>query len=99
MNNKSNMVNAAVVIIGNEILSGRTQDVNLQSISNWLNTQGVKVTETRIIPDIEKIIVDTINELRSKFNYVFFVETRVVVYHCIFLLTSAYHLPVHHKYL
>ena len=71
MNNKSNMVNAAVVIIGNEILSGRTQDVNLQSISNWLNTQGVKVTETRIIPDIEKIIVDTINELRSKFNYVF----------------------------
>ena len=71
MNNKSNKVNAAIIIIGNEILSGRTQDVNLAYISTCLNTLGVKVEETRIIPDIEIEIVNCINELRKKFNYVF----------------------------
>ena len=64
-------VNAAIVIIGNEILSGRTQDVNVVTISEWLNSLGVKLEEVRIIPDIEKVIVKTVNELRKKNKYVF----------------------------
>jgi len=64
-------VNAAIIIIGNEILSGRTQDVNVVSISFWLNDLGVKLEEVRIIPDIESSIIKTINEVRKKFNYVF----------------------------
>ena len=71
MNNKSKKVNAAVIIIGNEILSGRTKEINLAYISLWLNGLGVKVEESRIIPDIEKEIINSVNELRKKFNYVF----------------------------
>ena len=71
MNNKSNKVNAAIIIIGNEILSGRTQDANLAYISKWLNTHGVQVKEVRIIPDLENEIINNINELRKKFNYIF----------------------------
>ncbi len=64
-------VNAAIVIIGNEILSGRTQDINVVTISLWLNELGVKLDEVRVIPDIEKSIIKTINEVRKKFKYVF----------------------------
>ena len=64
-------VNAAIIVIGNEILSGRTQDVNVINISLWLNTLGVKLQEVRVIPDDEKIIITTINEVRKKFKYVF----------------------------
>ena len=64
-------VNAAIIIIGNEILSGRTQDVNVVTISSWLNELGVKLEEVRVIPDIEDSIIKTINEVRKKFNYVF----------------------------
>ena len=71
MNNKLNKVNAAIIIIGNEILSGRTQDTNLVYISKWLNTHGVQVKESRIIPDLENEIIENVNELRKKFNYVF----------------------------
>ena len=71
MNNKSNKVNAAVLIIGNEILSGRTKDENLPYISKWLNKLGVRVEETRVISDYEKIIIKNVNELRKRFNYVF----------------------------
>ena len=71
MNNKSNKVNAAVIIIGNEILSGRTKETNLECISVWLNSLGVKVEESRIILDIENEIINCVNELRKKFNYIF----------------------------
>ena len=71
MYNKSMKVNAAITIIGNEILSGRTQDINLATISKWLNSLGVGVMEVRVIPDIEINIVETINELRRNFDYVF----------------------------
>ena len=64
-------VNAAIIIIGNEILSGRTQDVNVVAISLWLNELGVKLDEVRVIPDIEKSIIQTINEVRKKFKYIF----------------------------
>jgi len=64
-------VNAAIVIIGNEILSGRTQDVNVVTISKWLNELGVKIEEVRVIPDMEDSIIKTVNEIRKKFDYVF----------------------------
>jgi molybdenum cofactor synthesis domain-containing protein len=60
------------LIIGNEILSGRTQDKNIAFISKWLNVQcGIKVEEARIIPDREKTIIKNVLLLSKKFNYVF----------------------------
>tara|TARA_B110001450_G_scaffold28046_1_gene24496 strand:- start:1176 stop:1925 length:750 start_codon:yes stop_codon:yes gene_type:complete len=69
--NKNTKVNAAILIIGNEILSGRTQDINTSTIALWLNSIGIVVREVRVIPDIEKTIIDTVNELRKISNYVF----------------------------
>jgi len=71
MKKANKKLNAAIVIIGNEVLSGRTQDVNVINISNWLNSLGVKLDEVRIIPDIERTIIKTINEVRRKFTYIF----------------------------
>ncbi len=72
MKKKNKKVNASILIIGNEILSGRTQDKNVAFISNWLNTEcGISVKEVRIIPDNEKIIVNNILSLSKRFNYVF----------------------------
>ena len=68
---KKTIVNAAILIIGNEILSGRTQDTNTSTLANWLNSIGVKVNEVRIVPDIEKKIIDTLNILRAENDYVF----------------------------
>ena len=68
---KNKKVNAAILIIGNEILSGRTQDTNTTTIALWLNSIGVKVQEVRVIPDIKKIIIETVNELRKLNDYVF----------------------------
>jgi len=68
---KNTKVNAAILIIGNEILSGRTQDTNTGTIALWLNSIGVKVNEVRIIPDIEDTIIDTVNYLRKVNEYVF----------------------------
>ena len=63
--------NAAILIIGNEILSGRTQDTNTSTLSLWLNSIGVRVQEVRIIPDIEDTIVNSVNSLRKIYDYVF----------------------------
>jgi molybdenum cofactor synthesis domain-containing protein len=68
---KNTKVNAAILIIGNEILSGRTQDTNTSTIATWLNTIGVKVGEVRVIPDIEKTIIETLDLLRTTYDYVF----------------------------
>ena len=68
---KNKKVNAAILIIGNEILSGRTQDTNTNTIALWLNSIGVRLQEVRVIPDIEKTIIDTVNILRKKYDYVF----------------------------
>ena len=69
--NKKVTFNAAILIIGNEILSGRTQDTNTSTLALWLNSIGIKVNEVRVIPDDEKKIVDTLNILRKENNYVF----------------------------
>ena len=67
MKKKIKKINAAILIIGNEILSGRTQDKNIAFISNWLNLKcGITVNEVRIIPDKEKIIAENVSILSKK---------------------------------
>ena len=70
MKKANKKANAAIIVIGNEILSGRTQDVNVVHLSKWLNELGIKVDEVRVIPDVEDCIVNTVNEVRKKFKYV-----------------------------
>jgi molybdenum cofactor synthesis domain-containing protein len=65
------IVTAGVLIIGNEILSGRTQDENLLYIAKGLSRIGVLLREARIVPDIAEVIIATLNEMRAKFDYVF----------------------------
>jgi len=62
---------AGLVLIGDELLSGSIQDLNLAHIAKTIETRGIRVRETRIIPDIENEIVDSVNALRHKFDYVF----------------------------
>ena len=62
MTNKKD-INAGIIIIGNEILSGRTKDTNTSTLAVWLNSLGIKVDEVRVIPDIEQTIIDTVNTL------------------------------------
>ncbi len=62
---------ACLIVIGNEILSGRTRDANLQHLAGRLNGWGVQLREARVIPDIEQTIVDTVNHCRQAFDYVF----------------------------
>jgi len=64
-------VTACVLIIGNEILSGRTQDANLAFLAQGLNKVGIRLMEARVIPDVAATIVDTVNEVRRQFDYVF----------------------------
>ena len=62
---------AALVVIGDEILSGRTQDRNVSQIAIWLNDQGIRLAEARIVPDVEESIVHAVNELRAGYDYLF----------------------------
>lgn len=66
----SERVTAAVMIIGDEILSGRTQDVNLSAIARYLATYGVDLCEARVVSDVEQDIVDAVNALRTRYDYV-----------------------------
>ena len=70
MTNKKEII-AGIIIIGNEVLSGRTKDVNTSTIAIWLNSLGITVKEVRVIPDDKEKIIDTVNLLRKNFNYVF----------------------------
>jgi molybdenum cofactor synthesis domain-containing protein len=63
-------VTAAVLIIGDEILSGRTQDTNLRDIARYLAVLGVDLAEARTVPDIHEEIVDALNALRTRYDYV-----------------------------
>ena len=71
MKKANKKISAAIVIIGNEILSGRTQDINVSFLAKWLNDLGVSVEEVRIIEDKEVSIVKTIKEVKDNFKYVF----------------------------
>ncbi|HVM82006.1 MAG TPA: competence/damage-inducible protein A [Stellaceae bacterium] len=65
------IVTASVLIIGNEILSGRTQDVNLNYLAKGLNEAGVRLLEARVVPDVPEAIVAAVNEVRARYDYVF----------------------------
>lgn len=65
------MVTAAVMIIGNEILSGRTQDTNTSWLGHELNLRGIQVREARVVPDDQDEIIQALNALRQKYTYVF----------------------------
>jgi len=67
----SSIRTSGIIIIGNEILSGRTQDLNSRYLAQKLLTIGIIVNEVRIIPDIKDQIIDTLNELRNKYTFVF----------------------------
>lgn len=62
---------AAIAIIGDEILSGRTEDKNVGQIARWLNVQGIRLVEVRIVADVEDRIVEAVNALRTRYDYLF----------------------------
>ena len=62
---------ACLLVIGNEVLSGRTQDANIQFLAIGLGERGIPLREVRVIPDVPQTIIDTVNEVRAKFDYVF----------------------------
>lgn len=62
---------AALVVIGDEILSGRTQDRNIAQIAKWLNVQGIRLREVRVVSDDEGAIVEAVNQLRVRHDYLF----------------------------
>jgi len=62
---------SGIIIIGNEILSGRTQELNSRYLAQKLLTVGVTVNEVRIIPDVKEKIIECINEIRKKYTFVF----------------------------
>jgi molybdenum cofactor synthesis domain-containing protein len=65
------IITACLLVIGNEILSGRTQDANLAYLAKGLNEVGVRLREARVIPDVPETIIATVNEVRTKHDYVF----------------------------
>jgi len=66
-----NTVTAGIILIGDELLSGRTQDSNLQTIAKWLEPIGVQIGEARIVPDVAETITQTVREFSDSFDYVF----------------------------
>lgn len=62
---------AALVVIGDEILSGRTQDKNVAQIAAWLNVQGIRLVEVRVVGDQTAAIVEAVNTLRARNDYLF----------------------------
>ena len=65
------MIRASLVIIGDEILSGRTEDKNLSYLAKWLGKLGINICEVRIVLDVERDIINAVNNLRKKYDYVF----------------------------
>ncbi|HXG81756.1 MAG TPA: competence/damage-inducible protein A, partial [Sphingomicrobium sp.] len=62
---------AGLAVIGDEILSGRTQDKNIAQVATWLNAQGIRLAEVRVVPDVEERIIEAVNALRSAYDYCF----------------------------
>jgi len=69
--NTDRPVSACVLVIGNEVLSGRTQDANINYLASELTRLGIRLAECRVIPDIIDEIVDAVNHCRAKYTYVF----------------------------
>lgn len=62
---------AALLVIGDEILSGRTQDKNIAQVATWLNVQGIRLAEVRVVADVQDAIVEAVNTLRARNDYLF----------------------------
>ncbi|HEY0044007.1 MAG TPA: molybdopterin-binding protein [Allosphingosinicella sp.] len=62
---------AALLVIGDEILSGRTQDKNIAQLATWLNIQGIRLAEVRVVPDVTEKIAEAVNALRTANDYLF----------------------------
>lgn len=71
MTDKSRIWKAALLVIGDEILSGRTQDKNVAQVAAWLNVQGIRLSEVRVVPDETAAIVEAVNALRARNDYLF----------------------------
>jgi molybdenum cofactor synthesis domain-containing protein len=68
---QANNPTACLLVIGNEVLSGRTQDANVKFLATKLGEIGIPLREVRVIPDVPATIIGTVNEVRAKFDYVF----------------------------
>ena len=62
---------AALLVIGDEILSGRTHDKNIAQVASWLQVQGIRLSEVRVVPDVQERIVEAVNALREAYDYLF----------------------------
>ena len=62
---------AGLAVIGDEILSGRTQDKNISQVATWLNAQGIRLAEVRVVPDVEARIIEAVDALRDAYDYCF----------------------------
>ena len=71
MSDDSRQWTAALLVIGDEILSGRTQDKNVAQVASWLNEEGIRLAEVRIVPDTLSRIVESVNALRCAYDYLF----------------------------
>src|ERR1700712_3238368 len=71
MTESSRIYTAALIVIGDEILSGRTQDKNIAQVASWLGVQGIRLKEVRVVADDTSAIVEAINILRARNDYLF----------------------------
>jgi len=71
MGESSRIYTAALVVIGDEILSGRTHDKNIAQVAEWLGFQGIRLAEARVVPDKTEAIVEAVNTLRARNDYLF----------------------------
>jgi len=71
MADSSRIYTAALIVIGDEILSGRTHDKNIAQVAAWLGVQGIRLTEVRVVPDVTDAIVEAVNQLRARSDYLF----------------------------
>ena len=71
MAESSRIYTAALIVIGDEILSGRTQDKNIAQVAGWLGIQGIRLREVRVVPDVTEAIVESVNTLRARHDYLF----------------------------
>ena len=71
MNQSTRIWTAALIVVGDEILSGRTQDKNIAQVASWLGVQGIRLKEVRVVPDDTAAIVEAVNTLRARNDYLF----------------------------
>lgn len=71
MTDSTRIWTAALIVVGDEILSGRTQDKNIAQVATWLGVQGIRLREVRVVPDVMEAIIEAVNALRVRNDYLF----------------------------